>query len=174
MKKTFFWLDLEMTGLDISKDIILEAAAIITDEQLNIIAQFDSIVLKASKEVLDNMIDLVKKMHESSGLSIACLNSKITIDVLEEKLLKFLKEKCQAQTVFLAGTSVYNDLIFIKHYLPRVASFLHYRIIDVSTIKELAKSWYGLEYKKKKLHRSLDDIQESIAELTFYRQHVFK
>ena len=172
--KTFFWLDLEMTGLDVSKDIILEVAAIITDEQLAIIDEFEPTVLCATDSQLASMLPEVKDMHTKSGLIDLCLKSSNTSEQVQEKLLDFLRKNCEKNNVFLAGNSVYNDLIFLKKYMPKVSSYLHYRIIDISTLKELAKSWYGVEYPKKKLHRALDDIKESIEELMFYREKIFK
>lgn len=174
MKKKFFWLDLEMTGLDPATDVILEAAAIITDENLNMLDQFEPVVLGSTKSQLDLMPDVVREMHQASGLLDLCMSSSVTVAELEERLVQFLKRNSEEKNVFLAGNSVYNDLVFIKKYMPKVAAYLHYRLIDVSTIKELAKSWYFVDFKKQKKHRALDDIQESINELIFYKNAIFK
>jgi oligoribonuclease len=174
MKKKFFWLDLEMTGLNSAINVILEAAAIITDENLNMLDQFEPVVLGATQNQLDLMPDVVREMHQASGLLDLCVSSNVTVAELEERLVQFLERNSEEKNVFLAGNSVYNDLVFIKKYMPKVAAYLHYRLIDVSTIKELAKSWYLVEFKKQKKHRALDDIQESINELIFYKNAIFK
>ena len=174
MNKKFFWLDLEMTGLDLSRHVIIEAAAIITDDNLNILAQFEPVVLGATQDQLDLMPDVVREMHKISGLLDLCISSQVTVAHLEAQLVDFLQKNSMPKNVFLAGNSVYNDLAFIKKYMPSVADYLHYRLIDVSTIKELAKSWYLVDFKKKKNHRALDDIKESINELIFYKNTIFK
>lgn len=174
MNKKFFWLDLEMTGLDPSCHVIIEAAAIITDENLNVLAKFEPVVLGATQDQLELMPDFVREMHKSSGLLDLCISSQVTVAQLEAQLVDFLKKHATPKNVFLAGNSVYNDLIFLRKYMPNVVDYLHYRLIDVSTIKELAKSWYLVDFKKQKKHRALDDIQESINELMFYKNAIFK
>ena len=174
MNKNFFWLDLEMTGLDPSNHVIIEAAAIITDDNFNIKAQFEPVVLGATEDQLNMMPAIVREMHKTSGLLDLCISSQVTVAHLEAQLVDFLQKHSTPKNVFLAGNSVYNDLIFLRKYMPNVANYLHYRLIDVSTIKELAKSWYLVDFKKQKKHRALDDIQESINELIFYKTAIFK
>jgi len=118
------------------------------------------------------MNEKVAEMHNCSGLTNLCKKSKISLNNLEEILVDFLKRN-NIDKVFLAGNSIYNDLAFIRKYLINLLPYLHYRLIDVSTIKELAKSWYGIDYQKENKHRALEDIQESIQELKFYRENIF-
>ncbi|XP_010774720.1 small fragment nuclease isoform X2 [Notothenia coriiceps] len=152
MSQRMVWVDLEMTGLDIEKDQIIEMACLITDSELNILAE--------------------------SGLTQAVQDSKITLEQAEYEFLSFVRQHTPPGQCPLAGNSVHADKRFLDKFMPQFMFHLHYRIIDVSTIKELCRRWYPKEYKivphKKAAHRALDDIQESIKELKFYRANVFK
>ncbi|KAI8367598.1 ribonuclease H-like domain-containing protein [Radiomyces spectabilis] len=170
------WIDCEMTGLDIEKDHLIEIAVLITDGDLNIQAEGPELIIHQSKETMDAMNDWCKEHHGASGLTDAVLKSTVTVEDAEKQVLAFLKEHIPASQAPLAGNSVHADKRFLEKEMPDLVRYLHYRIVDVSTIKELTKRWYpdvasGLV--KKGAHRALDDIKESIDELKYYRQHVF-
>ncbi|XP_062374047.1 small fragment nuclease [Sardina pilchardus] len=172
------WVDLEMTGLDIDKDEIIEMACIITDSELNILAEGPNLIINQPGELLDGMSEWCKTHHGNSGLTQAVRDSKISLQDAENEFLSFIKKYIPPRQCPLAGNSVHADKKFLDKYMPQFMSHLHYRIIDVSTVKELCRRWYPEEYKKapskKGSHRALDDIQESIEELKFYRSAVFK
>ena len=171
------WVDLEMSGLNIEKDHILEMACLITDKQLNIIAEGPEIVINQSDTVLNSMDEWCTKTHSKSGLTDAVKNSKITLDKAENIMLEFIQNYVPKNSCPLAGNSVYMDRLFLNKYMKRYNQHLHYRIIDVSTVKELNFRWYpgNKDSKQKKFnHRALDDIKESIEELKFYRNTIFK
>ncbi|KAJ4929889.1 hypothetical protein JOQ06_018909 [Pogonophryne albipinna] len=172
MSQRMVWVDLEMTGLDIEKDQIIEMACLITDSELNILAE--------PKALLDGMSEWCVEHHGESGLTQAVQDSKITLEQAEYEFLSFVRQHTPPGQCPLAGNSVHADKRFLDKFMPQFMFHLHYRIIDVSTIKELCRKvrWYPKEYKivphKKAAHRALDDIQESIKELKFYRANVFK
>ncbi|XP_064424823.1 oligoribonuclease, mitochondrial [Latimeria chalumnae] len=172
------WVDLEMTGLDIERDHIIEMACIITDSDLNVLAEGPSLIINQPDELLDNMSDWCKEHHGKSGLTQAVRESKISLQQAEYEFLSFVRQHTPPGLCPLAGNSVQADKKFLEKYMPQFMRHLHYRIIDVSTIKELSRRWYPEEYeaapKKKASHRALDDIQESIKELQFYRKSIFK
>lgn len=171
------WLDLEMTGLDFHLDKILEASCIITDHNLNIIAEAPNLIIHQSEDVLSSMNEWCIKKHHETGLTELCRKSDITLEAAEKTLLKFLKQHVPKGVCPLAGNTIYMDRIFIKEYMPQVENYLHYRIIDVSSIKELCKRWnpeiFSNAPEKKLVHRSTDDIKESIEELKYYRNFMF-
>lgn len=171
------WIDAEMTGLDINHDKLLEVAVVLTDSNLEIIAEGPNLVIWESKETLDKMNDVVMQMHTSSGLYNKVLDSTVTLSEAQAEIKKFLKRYCVKGESPLCGNSVWQDKIFLNKYMPEVMDFLHYRIIDVSTLKELIRRWYPDSDKKKmeknNNHRALDDIYESIEELRWYRKHFF-
>ena len=136
------WVDLDMSGLNIEKDHILEMACLITDKNLNIVAEGPELVINQSDSVLDGMDDWCKRTHSKSGLTEAVKNSKITIEEAEQTMLEFLQKYVPTKTCPLAGNSVYMDRIFLNKYMNKFNDYLHYRIIDVSTIKELNFRWY--------------------------------
>jgi len=177
-EKKFIWIDLEMTGLDPSKDVILEIATIVTDGQLNIIAQGPEIVISQPETVLEGMDKWCTNVHGKSGLSAKVRLSDTSVQEAEQQTLAFLRDHCEEGKAPLAGNSVWMDRVFMMKYMPRLYNFLHYRTIDVSTIKELAKNWFNDEekfrFKKNNTHRALEDIIESIEELKFYRGLMFK
>uniref|UniRef100_UPI00398F2529 small fragment nuclease n=1 Tax=Pristiophorus japonicus TaxID=55135 RepID=UPI00398F2529 len=178
MAKRMVWVDLEMTGLDIEKDKIIEMACIITDSDLNILAEGPHLIVNQPNELLDGMSDWCTEHHGKSGLTQAVRDSKISLQQAEYEFLSFVRQHTPPGLCPLAGNSVHADKKFLDKYMPQFMKHLHYRIIDVSTIKELCRRWYPDEYedapKKKASHRALDDIHESIKELQFYRMHVFK
>lgn len=175
------WIDMEMTGLKPKKDRILEIAMIITDSDLNIIDESTDLVIHQSKIILNRMNRWCRAHHGKSGLTQKSLDSKITIRDVEEKMFPIIKKYCEEKKGVICGNTIYVDRMFLKRYFPRVEKYLNYRIIDVSSIKELAKRWYKdqvgnfLEHKKEDVaHRALDDIKYSIRELKFYRETIFR
>ncbi len=173
------WMDLEMTGLDAGRDVIVEIATLLTDDDLNIVAEGPDLVIHQPEEVLAGMDDVVRRMHTSSGLLEAIRSSPITLAEAGQATMEFLTAHIEEpRTVPLSGNSIGMDRRFLAVYLPEIEEFLHYRSIDVSTIKELARRWYPPELeglsKKSSAHRALDDIKESIAELRYWREHVFR
>lgn len=170
------WIDLEMTGLKPEEHVILEIASVVTDDQLEIVAEGPNIAVHVRDEALDHMEDWSRIHHEKSGLLDRVRNSPDVCRSAEEKTLEFLSEHCDKDESPLCGNSVTQDRRFLYEHMPRLEAFLHYRIIDVSSIKELVKRWYPQlpAFEKRKSHRALDDIKESIEELKYYRQKVFR
>lgn len=170
------WIDMEMSGLDPETCHVLEIATIITDADLNVIAEGPDLVVHQPDEVLDAMDEWNTTHHGDSGLTAAVKASTISLRDAEVQTLAFIAEHCSARKSPLCGNSIGQDRRFIVKYMPELSEFLHYRNVDVSTIKELAKRWYPdlPELAKQESHRALDDIRESIAELRHYREHVFR
>lgn len=173
------WIDLEMTGLDPQRHVIVEVAAIITDANLNIVGEGIDVVVHASEEELAQMDDFVTNMHAHSGLDEEIRASTTTLTEAEDAVLALVEEHCDPEhPAPLAGNSIATDRTFIRAYMPRLDKALHYRMIDVSTIKELSRRWYPRAYynqpEKGMAHRALQDIIESIRELDFYRRSVFR
>ncbi|BES93481.1 oligoribonuclease [Nesidiocoris tenuis] len=169
------WIDLEMTGLDPKVDHILEAACIVTDRHNNIIAEGPDIIIHQPLSILNTMNDWCKKHHTESGLFKSSLESEISLEAAESQLLEFVEKYTPRGKCPLAGNSVYMDKLFLLEYMPRLAEHLHYRILDVSSIKLLAKNWYNLPPPPKTYrHRALEDIQESIMELKYFQERMFK
>jgi len=171
------WIDCEMTGLDLGADALVEVAALVTDFDLNVLGEGIDIVVKPPPEALDQMIDFVRTMHETSGL-LDELAGGVTLAEAEEQVMAYLREHCPPDSrPPLAGNSVATDRAFLSRDMPELDAFLHYRIVDVSSIKELARRWYPRAYfgapTKRGNHRALADIQESIEELRYYRDTVF-
>ena len=172
-------MDLEMTGLDPTCHTIVEVATIITDDQLEFVAEGPDLVISTPPEQLAAMDDVVRAMHQRSGLLEAIEASGISLQDAGEATLAFLREYIpEPGTVPLCGNSIGTDRRFLAAWLPDVDAYLHYRSVDVSTIKELARRWYPDLYlngpKKVGSHRALGDIRESIQELRFYRENVFR
>lgn len=172
------WADLEMTGLDPDKERIIEFAVLVTDGELNVIAEGPNLIIHQSQELLDGMDEWCTKTHGESGLTAKVLASELTEEAAEAQILAFLQEHCEVRSAPLAGNSIHQDRRFIARYMKQIDAFLHYRLIDVSTIKELAQRWYPEPYakrpNKKGSHRAMDDILESLEELRYYRQTLFK
>ena len=171
------WIDCEMTGLDVINDALVEIAVLVTDSQLNILGEGIDLVIKTEQSKLDAMGDYVRKMHTDSGL-IKEIENGVTMANAEEEIMTYLNKYApEAGKSPLAGNSVGVDRLFINRDLPKVAQHLHYRTIDVSSIKELARRWYPKVYfaapKKDGNHRALGDIQDSIEELEYYRANIF-
>jgi len=172
------WMDLEMTGLEPETDVIVEIATLITDDDLNIIAEGPDLVIHQSDEVLARMNQVVVDMHTKSGLLEAIKSSTVTLEEAGAATLEFIRQHIpEARTIPLCGNSIGTDRRFLAKYLPEIENYLHYRSVDVSTIKELARRWYpnlGSDRPNKGgTHRALDDIRASVNELAFYRERVF-
>ena len=170
------WIDLEMTGLNIERESIIEIATIVTDSELNILAQGPNLAIRVDEKLIEGMDEWNTTHHFGSGLVERIRNKGVSLDIAEKETLDFLEKWVEPNTAPLCGNSVWNDRRFLEKEMPKVAEFLHYRMIDVSTIKELARRWYPEvgKYDKKASHLALDDILESIEELTFFRDKVFK
>ena len=173
------WIDLEMTGLDPERHVIVEVAAVITDGNLNILGEGIDLVVHATEDELAQMDSFVTEMHAKSGLDKEIRESTTSIGEAEDAVLTLINEHCDPEhPAPLAGNSIATDRTFIRAYMPRLDSALHYRMIDVSTIKELARRWHPRAYfnqpDKGMAHRALQDIIESIRELDFYRRSVFR
>jgi oligoribonuclease len=171
------WIDCEMTGLDFKNDLLVEIACVITNAQLELVAEGLNIVIQAPAERLENMDPFVVNMHTESGLLPEIPNG-ISLEAAEEQLFDYISSHIpEASKAPLAGSSVHVDRIFLQRDMPRVDSYLHYRIIDVSSIKELVRRWYPRAYfaspTKTGNHRALGDILDSINELKYYREAVF-
>lgn len=171
------WIDCEMTGLDVEKDALVEVAVLVTDSQLNVLDEGFAVVIKPRTESLEGMGDFVRNMHLESGL-LGELEDGKDLALAEAEILDYVKRFVpEEKTAPLAGNSIGTDRMFLNRYMPTLDSFLHYRNIDVSSIKELVRRWYPKTYfqlpKKEGGHRALADIRESIAELRYYRQTVF-
>ena len=167
-----------MTGLDPDRHVIVEIATLITSNDLEIVAEGPDLVISASAEQLREMDEVVEKMHRESGLLDAIKASTLDIDEAGRQTLAFLRAHLpEARKVPLCGNSIGVDRRFLRHQLPEIEEYLHYRSIDVSTVKELCKRWYpgiyGRAPKKLGNHRALDDVRESVAELAYYRTTVF-
>ncbi|MDQ6840412.1 MAG: oligoribonuclease [Actinomycetota bacterium] len=172
------WMDLEMTGLDPTRHVIVEIATLLTDDDLTVVAEGPDIVVSASANQLAVMDGVVRSMHSRSGLLAAIEASETTLADAGASTLEFLRAHiATAGTVPLCGNSIGTDRRFLVAALPEIDAFLHYRSIDVSTIKELTRRWYPDQYKaapkKKGSHRALGDIVESVEELRYYRSSVF-
>uniref|UniRef100_A0A8C5PCP4 Oligoribonuclease, mitochondrial n=1 Tax=Leptobrachium leishanense TaxID=445787 RepID=A0A8C5PCP4_9ANUR len=172
------WVDLEMTGLNIEVDQIIEMACLITDSELNVLHEGPNLIIHQPDDLLDGMSNWCKEHHGESGLTQAVRESNITLQHAEYSFLSFIRQHTPPGLCPLAGNSVHADKKFLDKHMPQFMRHLHYRIIDVSTVKELCRRWYPKEYeqapKKKSSHRALDDIKESVKELQFYKEMIFK
>jgi len=165
------WIDLEMTGLDPKKCTIVEIATIVTNSHLDIVEEGPNLVIHQPEEALAVMNDYVRELHTTSGLLDQIRTSSVTLEDATTQTLAFIKKHVTTGVVPLCGNSVWKDREFLDAYMPQVAAQLHYRMIDVSTLKELVRRWcpHREAPKKKETHRALDDIRESIQELAHYR-----
>ena len=172
------WVDCEMTGLDLHRDALIEIAALVTDSELRILDEGIDLVIKAPDELLDSMQPVVQEMHAHSGLTDAVRASTVTVAEAERLVIEHLRKHVpDARTVPLCGNSIATDRAFLARDMPELDGFLHYRMVDVSSIKELTRRWYPRVYfsqpQKGLAHRALADIKESIRELRYYRGTVF-
>jgi oligoribonuclease len=176
MEQRLVWIDLEMTGLDPEKEVILEIASLITDGDLRIVAEGPNIAVHHPDSVLEAMEEWSRIHHEASGLTARARASSQDTRSAEQETLGFLRKHCEPGSSPLCGNSIWQDRRFLVKYMPEVEAFLHYRNIDVSTVKELVRMWYPdfPPYTKEKAHLALSDIRESINELKHYRQVVFR
>jgi oligoribonuclease len=175
-RKNLVWIDCEMTGLDPTHDTLLEIATIITNYDLEILARGPVLAIRTTEARLAAMDAWNRRTHGGSGLLDRVRNEGVGVAEAERLTLNFIKRWCYVRSAPLCGNSIGQDKRFIAKYMPDLHEFLHYKVVDVSSIKLLATEWYGGKYeapKKKELHRALDDIEESIEELAWYRRHVF-
>ncbi|WP_150465353.1 oligoribonuclease [Francisella sp. SYW-2] len=165
------WIDLEMTGLDVDSCAIIEIATIITDKDLNIIAEAEPIAIHQSDEILNTMNEWCIKVHGETGLTQRVKDSKTSLKEAERKTLDFIKQYVPYQSSPLCGNSIWQDRRFLAKYMPDIDDYCHYRMLDVTSLKLLNEYWGdGESFYKKSTHQALDDIRESISELKFYRQ----
>ncbi|QIV95364.1 oligoribonuclease [Allofrancisella inopinata] len=168
------WLDLEMTGLDVEQCQIIEIAVIITNKNLDIIAEAEPIAIYQPDSILENMNEWCIKTHADTGLTQRVKESKVSLEQAEEKILEFIKMYVPYQSSPLCGNSIWQDRRFLAKYMPKIDDYCHYRVLDVTSIKLLNEYWGKPKcFVKKNTHKALDDIQESIAELKFYKEELF-
>jgi oligoribonuclease len=171
------WIDCEMTGLDLGSDLLIEVAALVTDSELNVLGDGIDIVIGATADEMARMPEVVREMHAGSGLTDEVLASTVTVREAEEQVLAFLREHVEPGKAPLCGNSIGTDRGFLARDMKELDEFLHYRMVDVSSVKELARRWYPRAYfnspKKAGGHRALADILESVQELRYYRSTVF-
>ena len=177
MTDRLVWIDCEMTGLDLARDALIEIACLVTDGNLTVLDEGVDLVIKPPAEAVDEMLPVVRDMHTTSGL-ISELASGVTLAEAQEQVLGYVRGLVQdARRVPLCGNSIATDRAFLARDMPELDAFLHYRMVDVSSIKELARRWYPRAYfaspQKHGGHRALADIKESIRELQYYREAIF-
>ena len=174
------WMDLEMTGLDPDRHVIVEIATLVTDDDLNIVAEGPDLVIFQPDDALAEMDDFVTNMHTTSGLLELIKTSTVTHEDAMRQTLDFIKlHSPEPMKIPLCGNSIRTDRAFLNKYMPDIENWLHYRCVDVSTVKELVKRWNpGLEHARPKsegiTHRAMDDVRDSVAELKFYRDKIFR
>lgn len=175
-KENLVWIDLEFTGLDYANNQILEIATIITDKDLNILATGPNLAIQTEKNILDNLDQWNTETHGKSGLLQKCLDSKTTMKMAEAETLDFIEKWAEQGEALLCGNSVCSDRRMLYKNMPRIEKFLSYRNINVTTVKKLAHNWYPElpNFEKKETHTALLDITESIEELKYYRENIFK
>lgn len=178
MNEHLVWVDCEMTGLDLERDVLIEVAALVTDSELNVLGPGVDVVIHADDEALAGMVEVVREMHNKSGLTDAVRLSTITVAEAEQMIMDYVTQYVtEPRTAPLCGNSIATDRGFLARQMPRFDQYLHYRMIDVSSIKELCRRWYPRAYfgqpAKGLAHRALADILESIRELEYYRRTIF-
>ncbi|MEO3750173.1 oligoribonuclease [Streptomyces sp. B6B3] len=177
MNDRMVWIDCEMTGLSLTDDALIEVAALVTDSELNVLGEGVDIVIRPPEAALESMPEVVRAMHTASGL-LSELPDGVTMEEAERRVLDYVREQVpEPGKSPLCGNSIGTDRGFLARDMPRLESHLHYRVIDVSSVKELARRWYPRVYfnspEKNGNHRALADIKESIAELRYYREAIF-
>jgi len=178
MSDRLVWIDCEMTGLDLGSDLLIEVAALVTDSELNVLGEGVDVVIGATADEMTRMPDVVRDMHASSGLTDEVLASTVTVQEAEQQVLAYIKEWVpEAKKAPLCGNSIATDRGFLTRDMTELDEWLHYRMVDVSSVKELARRWYPRAYfaspEKGGGHRALADIRESVLELKYYREAVF-
>ena len=178
MTDRLVWIDCEMTGLDLAKDALIEIAALVTDSELNVLGEGLDVVIHADDTALGSMPEVVRDMHAKSGLTEEVRRSTVTLAEAEQRVLAYIREHVpDAGTAPLAGNSIATDRGFLARDMPELDAHLHYRVVDVSSVKELVRRWYPRIYyakpEKGLAHRALADIRESIGELDYYRRIAF-
>ena len=176
-KNNLIWIDLEMTGLEPATDVIIEIATIVTDSDLNVLAEGPTLAIHQSDEIMDNMDEWCTNQHGKSGLTQRVKESSVTEAEAEQATIEFLKQYVEAGVSPMCGNSIGQDRRFLDKYMPELEAFFHYRNLDVSSLKELAKRWrpeVAAGVVKKGSHLALDDIRDSIEELKHYREHFIK
>lgn len=174
--RNLVWMDLEMSGLDPEKDVILEIATIVTDGDLNVLAEGPVIAIHQNENIFESMDEWNTRHHNGSGLVDRCRHSRYSLADAEQETLRFIKPFTEKSKNILCGNSITQDRRFLYKYMPEISNWLCYRNVDVSSIKELTFRWYPdlPEFQKDKCHSALSDIRESIAELAYYRKTIFK
>jgi oligoribonuclease len=176
-KNNLIWIDLEMTGLDTNNDFIIEIATIVTDAQLNILAEGPIIAIHQPDAIMDGMDEWNTRQHGKSGLTERVKNSEFTVEEAEKQTLAFLRRYVPAGVSPMCGNSICQDRRFMARCMPELEAFFHYRNLDVSSLKELARRWapkVEKSFKKNASHLAMDDIKDSIRELQHYREHFIK
>jgi oligoribonuclease len=175
-KDSLVWIDMEMSGLNPDTDVVLEVALVLTNSSLDIISEGPDLIVHQDASLWDKMDKWNQEHHSKSGLWDSVVKSTLSLEEAEDQLMTFLEANLFAKTSPLCGNSIAQDRLFLRKYMPRVNEFLHYRMVDVSSLKELVKRWYpnGPQApNKNNSHRALDDIKESITELKFYQDNYF-
>ncbi len=176
-KKNLIWIDLEMTGLDTQQDYIIEIATIVTDSDLNILAEGPEIAIHQSDDILEAMDEWNTRQHGKSGLTERVRKSTVTVHDAEQQTLEFLQHYVPAGASPMCGNSICQDRRFMARLMPELEAYFHYRNLDVSSLKELARRWapkVEKSFKKQSSHLAMDDIRDSIRELQHYRSHFIK
>lgn len=173
------WIDCEMTGLELASDLLIEVACLVTDSELRVLGEGVDVVIGAPAERLAQMVPVVREMHARSGLAVAAAASTVTLAAAEQQVLDYIRAWVpEPRTAPLCGNSVATDRAFLARDMPALDGWLHYRLVDVSSVKELARRWYPEAHRgapeKRGGHRALADITESIAELGYYRATIFR
>jgi len=171
------WIDLEMTGLDTQKDVIIEIATVVTDSELNTLAEGPVLAIHQSDDILNAMDEWNTKQHGNSGLTERVKNSNINEAEAERQTIEFLRQYVPANASPMCGNSICQDRRFLARCMPQLENYFHYRNLDVSSLKELAKRWAPKVFKgfnKESSHLALDDIRDSISELKYYREHLLQ